>query len=93
MKLKMKIMILMGSLLLLVFALNLGVASANPPDAQGVGDFGDTANDATGENVNLEPGPFGGGLSDNGHNTTGVDIQAVHNPTCAGHDGPKGDHA
>lgn len=83
MKLKMKVLILMGSLLLLVFAVNVGVASAHPdsnPNFQG-----DHADDP-------HPSPVGQNAFDPDHPgkflgfETGNGVAGItHNPNCPLH--------
>ena len=86
MKLKMKILIVMGSLMLLVFAVNLGVASAHPPSNPnfqgGAADHGDDPHPSpVGQNAfdpNF-PGKFLG--FGQGNAVAGI----THNPNCPLH--------
>ncbi len=83
MKLKMKILILMGSLLLLVFAVNVGVAAAHPgsnPNFQGA-HADDPHPSPVGQNA-FDPDFPGKMLGfDTGNAVAGI----THNPNCPLH--------
>ncbi len=85
-KLRMKILILMGSLMLLVFALNLGIASADEPHDSGGGIARAEENGAgapVGSNISDEgrTNGFGGGP---GSGVRG-DAAIANNPLCPAH--------
>ena len=89
MKIKMKILIVMGSLMLLVFALNLGVASAHSdanPNFQGE-HADDPHPSPVGQNATDPdfPGKFNGFAAQN-PDTNGNALAAIaHNPNCPAH--------
>ncbi len=80
MRLKMKILIVMGSLMLIVFALNLGVASAH--DMQDSDVFA-----PVGRNISDQGNDNGFG-NPNSNAVVGIG----HNPLCPVHYGPLGTH-
>ena len=84
MKLKMRMLILMGSLLLLVFAVNVGMASADEPHDSGGGIA--TAHDAIGIDVGVvfdAVPPDSPARSTNGGPISGAVL--ANNPLCPAH--------